>query len=464
MNEIPSSIKAPHEPQVNLLPPEVEARRARGRQRSAIVFVFALFLGALGFGVYWAFSQEAAAKDDLKAAQDRGAELEAQIGQYDYVVAIQTELLNAENVRTYVGSTEIDYPRLLNGMIGALPKGTTFDQLTWTVTTVDSTELPSADLDPFAIPDLGSVVLRGTVPEYVTTADLEEAFNTVVGLERTRITLIQQQERSDGDDYYLFEGTAQVNALALSGRFSSAWNESYAMTRAWSVVEERFTAATSAVTAAEAAVTAGEPGADEDLAEAQAALDVATEDNDQVLAFIDELVDGQRRVTLLAAGAAYGMEGAAQDLEEALAEFNEMWAVATDLAAAINAWDEEASNLATVEARIEAAEEYLDDCQERVDRLQGDVDDGVEGAVEALEEAEVWLARAEYELALERQFLEGTGGGTGLQEIGTEAAEASTRAALDEILQEVATYVDVDDSAAADDSEEANDSEEGGGS
>jgi hypothetical protein len=439
VNEIPSSIKAPSEPQVNLLPPEVEARRARGRQRSAVFFVFVLFLAALGFGVYWAGSQEAAAKDDLQAAQDRGAELAAQIAQYDYVVAMQLELLNAENAKTYVGSTEIDYVTLINGMIEALPDGTTFDQLTWTVMSVDSTDPLVTVLDPFTVPDLGSLVIRGGLPFYVTAADLEEALNGVTGLERTRITMIQSQEDSEGGEHFLFEGTARVNALALSGRFSSAWNENHAMVQAWSAVVERVQAATSAVAAAEAAESAGAPGAEEELAEARAALDIATRDNDQVLAFVEAIADLQRRVALLAEGVAYGMEGAAQDLEGALAEFSEMWAVAIDLAAAINEWDEEASNLATVEARIEAAEDYLESCQERVDTLQADVGLGVEGASEALEEAEVWLARAEYDLALEQQSLEGAAG-----KIGAEEAEATTRAALDAVLLEIAVFIDVD--------------------
>lgn len=104
MNTVPSSIKAALEPQVNLLPQEVEARRARGRQRGLIGFAFFVFLLLLAGGVYWASAQESAAKKDLQAAIDEGAALQVEIDAFQDVVDLQTELKNAGDARTFVGA------------------------------------------------------------------------------------------------------------------------------------------------------------------------------------------------------------------------------------------------------------------------------------------------------------------------------------------------------------------------
>ena len=61
MSAVPASIKAAAEPQVNLLPPEVEAKRAQGRQRGMMGLAFVVFLGMLGLGVFWGSAQEVAA-------------------------------------------------------------------------------------------------------------------------------------------------------------------------------------------------------------------------------------------------------------------------------------------------------------------------------------------------------------------------------------------------------------------
>ncbi|MCJ7827185.1 MAG: hypothetical protein MUP36_02970, partial [Demequinaceae bacterium] len=136
MNPVPASIKAAHEPQVNLLPPEVEARRARGRQRGLIGMAFFAFLLLLGLGIYWAHSQESDAQTELQAAIDEGARLQAEIDGYQYVLDVQAELAPARNARTFVGSTEIRYGEILRQMEEVMPTKTRIMGMTWTPTSV----------------------------------------------------------------------------------------------------------------------------------------------------------------------------------------------------------------------------------------------------------------------------------------------------------------------------------------
>lgn len=434
MNEVPGSIKAPSEPQVNLLPPEVEARRARGRQRSAIVLVFVAFLAALGFGVYWAWSQNAAAQEELQRVIDEGILLDNQIAAYDPVVATMSELANAQNVRTYVGSTEIDFTRIIEDMNAALPSGVIIDEMSWDTVSVTNPVNVTVDQDLSLVPDLGTVSIRGRLPYYVTSAELEEALNSVLGFERARIPSAQRQDTEEGErSQYTFDGTVHINAWALTGRFGANWNETYTVTQAVNIVDRRLLEAEAAVEAADKAHDAGVPGASEELAEAKAVRDTAVQDEALVNALTQEVTDATNRALLLTTAVTYEMAGASADLAEVQAELEEMWPVLKDLALAVRAWDEEATTLATIEDRIQAAEDYVDFCQDRVDDAQEAVDEREDGASEALERAQVDLAFAQYTLRIEESGLEAA-----------QNAEEAARAALEEVLVEVADLLGLD--------------------
>ncbi|MBN2177016.1 MAG: hypothetical protein JW722_05090 [Demequinaceae bacterium] len=433
MNAVPASIKAASEPQVNLLPPEVEARRARGRQKGFIAFAFVAFLAVLGFAVYWFSAQEAAAQEELTKAVKEGEALQAQIDDYQYVVDLEAELQNARNARTYVGSTEFAFARIISDVNNALPTGTRIETMSWKITSI-ATDTPEA-LDPLAVPDIGEVVIRGVMTTYVTGAALEEALNSVPGLARARIVSEQRQEGEGGSVTYVFEGSARVTALAFSGRFGSVWLEVDMVYRAVNAVEERLAEASDALEAAR------EVGTAEALSEAQAAYDLAKADSGQVLALYQFALDLEEEIASLQEAAAYGVAGTDEALLMAIAEYDEARQVLGVLAAAVNAWDEEAGNVTTVEARIAAAEAYVTRCEEGVTAAEAAVAAGEEGADEALAEVETMLMKAEYGLAIEQSFL-----------VAAEEAEAATREALDGALLTAAALAPVDESAGGDES------------
>jgi len=291
--------------------------------------------------------------------------------------------------------------------------------------------------DPLAQPDIGSVTIKGQMLKYVTAADLEEAFESVPGIERTSITTVQREE-SDGRAYYTYEGTARLTALAFSARFSAAWIEQDTQSRASQVISDRLAAAEQFHEAEEEAYSAGLIDITT-FQEAGKSLEQAQSDDSQVLALIELIIQAEVEVALQQEAVAYGDEGAEGALTAAEQNLDTLESIFNPLAQAILAWDEEADDLALVEARIEAAEDYLAFCEERVDLAGAAVTAGEAGADEALTWAETWSRRAKRGLEMEQSFLTAA----------TEA-EARTRTVLDEALAAVELFAPVEESTESD--------------
>jgi hypothetical protein len=429
MNPVPAAIKATREPQVNLLPPEVEARRARGRQRGLIGLAFFAFLLVLALGVYWASSQESSAKKDLQASVDEGARLQAKIDSYQYVLDIQGELNNARNARTFVGSTDLTYSEILRSISLDMPSGMGVDGMTWSISSVIL--LAPQSSGPFAEPDIGSISLHGRMDEYVSSADLEERLNSIPGLARARIETVQRQDE-EGGQYYAFQGSVRITALAFTGRFGPEWLANQAILDATDALETRVTEAQAAVAAAEEALAAGEPGAAAARDEAMAAETLALNDREQFLALSRIVAAAEDEILAMEDAVARGDEGAEEALLDAQARIDELWLTFDPLIKAITAWDEEDGNLVMIEARFGAAEEYVADAQQGVTDAQVAVTEGEEGAEAALVDALSRLARAENSLAEEQSDL-----------AAAEEAERTARAALDEALAAAAIIAPV---------------------
>jgi hypothetical protein len=422
MTSVPASIRAASEPQVNLLPPEVEQRRAAGRKKGAVGFGFGVFVLILGYTVYWASSQNAAAQTALQDSVARGVELQAEIDSYAPVVALETELKNARNARTYVGATELDFDHLIGEIATALPPGAVIETLTFA--SVSITDVANTPVDFTGLATLGKVDFTGQLPTYVSGADLQEDLATVVGFANVRVSTETFQDSGDGSAaYYTYVGTADLTALALSGRFTAAWLREDAIR---SAVFAATTRLSSAVAVLDEATTS--EASETTLAEAEAAVDAAHSDFENVVGMAAMVVDANAEVRYLEQAVIYGGEGAADSLTLAQATLTELIPILDSLAAAFNAWDDDAAALAVVNSRIAAAEAYAAVSQTRVDEADLAVAAGDEGADDALAAAELALLRAQYGLGLERDDL-----------ADAVAGEATSRAELDAVLVQVAT-------------------------
>lgn len=415
MSLVPASIKAPHEPQVNLLPPEVEARRARGRQRGVIIGALVAFIAGLGAAVYWAVGQESSAKSDLEAAVVAGNAIKTDIAKYDYVLDLQSQLANAADALIFTGATEVSYSEVMRDMLRVLPPGTTFIEVEWAVTSLSTVAPPSSN--PFDIPDIGTVALLGELPTFVSGAELEDALNTVRGLSGARINVLTRQE-ADSSVTYAFEGTVRVTALALSGRFTEEWFDSQRSYLSTKAAEERLRDAKSAYLKAEVAQSNGEPGAEAALAAADTERDDATRDaetlaklQEEVATAKDAVTAAEEAVTSAQAAVARKEENAdallvevTETLTAAQAELEKATTALVNLEEALLTWRESVEARVVVEARIAAADSLLTQANKKFDTALAALD-GSTSAEEKVAEAQAAVVAAEAVLTEEESYL-----------------------------------------------------------
>ncbi|MCJ7826952.1 MAG: hypothetical protein MUP36_01745, partial [Demequinaceae bacterium] len=293
-----------------------------------------------------------------------------------------------------------------------------------------------------AVPDMGVITFKGRSPVYVSAASLEEGLNSITGLARTRIVRIEAKD-DDSGNYYQFEGSVRLNALALSGRFSDEWLKEDAIDRAQNAVDERLADATDAVTAAKAALDAGAVDASTILEEAQEDLAQATADSRQMEELTNLVAEAKDEVDFQMAALAVEVVGSAEALALAEVKAAELTQTLDALAVAINAWDEEARSLETLEARIAAAEESVASAEQALNDLDETVTPDDASTEDPLALAQIRLARAQWVLSEEQSYLEGA-----------IEAESTTRAALDEALAAAAVVAPVDPSEPPEDSSE----------
>ncbi len=394
MSAVPAAIKAAIEPQVNLLPPEVTARRARGRRRGLVGLGFAGFILLAGVSVYLASAQNASAQRDLKDAVDAGAAIQAQIDGYQYVLDIQGELASASNARTFVGSVEIRWTDLLGEIGAALPADASIDTLTYKAVSVLSD--PEAGTGPFDKPDIGVVQISGQLGTYITGAALEEALDSVHGLARARIDSVTRQDNS-GVISYTFGGTVRLTALALSGRFSPEW------------IAKSHRAEASVALALKVAA-----------AQTTAEYDAANADASRLDAALRAVAGAETSVSDLKEQVAAGVEGADVALASAQGASDALTPAVDALVEAVRDWYDAATNEAYVKTRIAAAQSWLATAEAAVAAAEAVVAAGTEGAGEALRDAQTGQFNAQASVDEEQGYL-----------ADAQAATVTTRAALD---------------------------------
>lgn len=437
MSAVPSSIKAAHEPQVNLLPPDVAQRRAAGKQRSYILLGLVAFIAAAIGVAFLAGSGVASAKAELARVQAQGADLQAQIDSYSHVAAVMTELDSARRARTFVGSTEILWADFFALFAVALPDGATIDNLTWTAS--DIFAVADSGDGPFSVPDLGSVEIDGKLPSYISGADIEDALNAVPGLARARISTVARED-NEGAIQYSYTGSVRLTALALSGRFSDEWQASWARFSAQLALSKSSEAAAAQLATAQAALEAGEPGASADVAAATLHLDSATAEADLFDSYLAQALSADQTVKDLEADIRAAQPTTAvvtpvpnptassvpasqpepapePSANPELDAMKAALATATEvrdafdlpfqqLVTAINAWYGAAQDLAYMNSRVIAQRAILASVTSELDASRAALNNGEDGAADRLNDAERAVAIAQAAETAEEAALE----------------------------------------------------------
>lgn len=217
MNPVPAAVNAPRTPTVNLLPPEIEQRRAKKRARNLILLgMVAFFLLVVGAWFY-AYSAHQSAEAELAAEQDKTAEKQAELASYSYIPLIEEQLANSVNARAWVGQTDVEWSTQLDALFSALPKDV---RLTSVIVTGASPVSPVlSDGTPLAMADLGSVAFAGTSKKPINVPDFQDAVEALPGFSMVSIQVIKVEGADDGETaFWSYAGTARITPNALSGR------------------------------------------------------------------------------------------------------------------------------------------------------------------------------------------------------------------------------------------------------
>jgi hypothetical protein len=206
-------------PQVNLLPPEVNAARGlRKTKRVLLVAVAATVAGCVAvYGL--AVSDAGKADDEYTAAQQRTSDLQAKQAKYREVPLVQGQLANATKALRLGMSTDIEWARYLGAITASLPKNISIDSFVVTAPTpMSPITLPA---DPLGGISFGSIQFTAKVDTLPDAAAWMDALDGVPGFSDSWVSTAQIGEDDTSDIHYAVAATVQLDIEAFSHRFDA---------------------------------------------------------------------------------------------------------------------------------------------------------------------------------------------------------------------------------------------------
>jgi Tfp pilus assembly protein PilN len=166
-------------PQVNLLPPEILAkRRFRRLQWQLGGCVLAVLVGCAAVTV-WSQLGVSAAEQDLAVAKDQGVQLQRQQVKYAEAPKVRGELDTLKAVRETALGTDVAWYQFLQDLAVNTPTGTQLSSVTITMT---GAAVAATSTTPFTPANLGSVKVSGQARQFTDVASWLDAVDRVHGL------------------------------------------------------------------------------------------------------------------------------------------------------------------------------------------------------------------------------------------------------------------------------------------
>lgn len=227
MSSIPAQYKVPPRPQVNLIPPEVAARRAKSQRRVMFSLLAFIVVGAIVAGYLWLNTFIHADEARAQAEQQRTAELQAELASLSEVDAVKAKLANADSARKTAAAIEFFWPLILSAVDGAVPDDARIESFTFSAP--DFGGDPPGPGSAFDIPGVAGITLTVDVPAASYAIDLENRLNAVPFFDRARATqvwAVRDSGEGGGEGAivsYLVEISVTVTYDALMMRHSDLW-------------------------------------------------------------------------------------------------------------------------------------------------------------------------------------------------------------------------------------------------
>lgn len=202
--------------QVNLLPPEVRAKRGLARTKRWLAAVIALALLVAAGTVALATMTQRAADEELRLAEEHTQALLAEQAQYGEVPTVLSELEAIKASRTLAMSTEVLWPQYLSAIAATAPEGVSID----TIAVAGATPmlLPATPVDPLQKPSVSTVTFGASALAVPDTAAWLEGLETVPGFADAWFTAATVTER-EGQTTYTVTATVQIDERAYAERF-----------------------------------------------------------------------------------------------------------------------------------------------------------------------------------------------------------------------------------------------------
>jgi Tfp pilus assembly protein PilN len=206
-------------PQVNLLPPEVRAKRGLKvlKRWLGVSLLATLVLCVLAYGA--SLVSAAAVQSDLVTVQAETSRLQTEQQKYAEVPQVLNALASAKAARTLGMSTEVQWKSYLDAITAVLPAGVSLESITVTgATPMTAAPAPSSVLEKASV---GQIRFSGRIDTMPDTAAWIDALNAVPGFSDAWVsaTAITQTDKLV---YYTVTSTVQVTDAAYAKRFAAA--------------------------------------------------------------------------------------------------------------------------------------------------------------------------------------------------------------------------------------------------
>lgn len=206
-------------PQVNLLPPEVRAKRGLKvvKRWLGVSLVATLVLCVLAYGA--SVVSAAGARADLVTAQKETTRLQNEQKKYAEVPQVLSALAAAKSARTLGMSTEVQWKSYLDAITAVLPANVSIESFAVTGATPILAATNSTNVLQAA--SVGQVKFTGRIATLPDTAAWIDALDAIPGFSDAWVSSEAITE-TDKVVYYTIASTVQVTQSAYAKRFVAA--------------------------------------------------------------------------------------------------------------------------------------------------------------------------------------------------------------------------------------------------
>lgn len=195
-------------PQINLLPPELQARRRGRRVLSIVTIAGVVVLAFLGVVLFIQRTTISSEEDELERLQGQAAQLRTQVAELREFGQLKDEIDRKRNVLATALTNDVAWSKFLNDLSLIIPDDSWLTNLSLTASVGEA---------PSGVQSFGNVSFQGFVFDFPGLAGWLTRTAQIEGLTFVYLTNGSRQELS-GQGVVSFAANANLTEALLSGR------------------------------------------------------------------------------------------------------------------------------------------------------------------------------------------------------------------------------------------------------